>query len=144
MSGTGNGTTAPEQYRAYDPANTASTAPIEPGDTAILRNEQTGMYCQLRSMPSNATQLAVYCDQPTASTATRLKYTGSGFSYAGIPLVSTGSGAPLMLANTTAVAPGPTDDSFSFPLAGEVHAAPVLRQSTVQDHSTFVGYAWGM
>ena len=118
LSGSGNGSTAPEQYRAYDPTNLADTSPIQPGDTTILRSEETGLYCQLRPTPTNATQLAVYCDQPL-SNATVLTYTGSGLTYNGIPLVSTGPNQPLLLANTTSVAPAASDAQLSFPPAGE-------------------------
>jgi hypothetical protein len=52
------------------------------------------------------------CDQPTAATATPLTYTGSGLSYAGVPLVATSAGAPLVLANSTAANLGPTSDNF--------------------------------
>ncbi len=40
------------------------------------------------------------CDQPTLAGATPLTYTGSGLAYQSVPLVSTGPGAPLVLANS--------------------------------------------
>jgi hypothetical protein len=121
--GSGNGTSPPELYTAYDPDNLGSYNPIQPGETALLQNLQTGMYCQLRSMPTNATQLGMFCDQPTPATATIMTYTGSGLTYDGIPLVASGPGAPLLLANTTAIAPGPRDDNLSFPPAGGIQTA---------------------
>jgi hypothetical protein len=119
MSGTGDGTTKPEQYRAYDPANLTDTSPILPGEAAILRSEETGLYCQLRPTLENATQIAMYCDQATPSTATTVTYTGSGLSYNGVPLVSTGPNTPLLLANTTAVPPTASDDELTFSPAGK-------------------------
>ena len=116
--GIGNGTSPPELYTAYDPNNLGSYDPILPGETALLQNLQTGKYCQLRSMPANATQLGMFCDQPTPATATVMTYTGSGLSYNGIPLVDAGLGTPLLLANTTTAPPGPNNDNLSFPPAG--------------------------
>ena len=112
------GTTLPEIYTAYHPNNMGSSVPIQPGETAILQNEQTGQYCQLRGLPSNSSQLGMFCDQPTPATATVMTYTGSGLSYQGQPLVASGPLAPLLLANTTKVPPGPMDDNLSFPPAG--------------------------
>ena len=123
LSGTGDGSTAPEQYRAYDPANPASTDPIQAGDTTILRSEQTGQYCRLAPLPTNSSQLGMICDLATAASATPFTYTGSGLSYNGIPLVSTGPGAPLVLANTTTSPVSASGDQLSFPLAGEAAAA---------------------
>jgi hypothetical protein len=103
-----------------------STVPIQPGETAILQNEQTGQYCQLRGLPSNSTQLGMFCDQPTPATATVMTYTGSGLSYQGQPLVAAGPLAPLLLSNTTTVPPGPMDDNLSFPPAGGLSYACVM------------------
>ncbi len=50
--GQGDGSTAPEQYIAYHPGNTGSTVPIYPGQTAILRNLQTGLFCHLMPVPA--------------------------------------------------------------------------------------------
>ena len=133
LSGSGDGSTAPEQYRAYDPTNLADTSPIQAGDTAILRSEETGLYCQLRRTPTNATQIAMYCDQASPATATVMTYTGSGLSYNGIPLVSTGPGTPLLLANTTAVPVPATGDQLTFTPAGELHAHLVAVATVLQD-----------
>jgi hypothetical protein len=119
LSGTGNGTTKPEQYRAYDPTTLNDPTPILPGETAILRSEETGLYCQLRPTPENATQIAMYCDQASPSTATPVTYTGSGLSYNGVPLVSTGPDTPLLLANTTTVPPTASSGQLTFSPAGK-------------------------
>ena len=119
LSGSGDGSTAPEQYRAYDPTNLVGTAPIEAGEEMLLRSEQTGMYCQLRPTPTNTTQITLYCDQASPATATPLTYTGNGLSYNGVALVSTGPGTPLMLANTTAVPLTASSDQLAFESAGE-------------------------
>jgi hypothetical protein len=115
----GTGLTAPEQFVAYDPLNLTDTTPTQPGETTILKNTATGMYCQLRGMPTNQTQMAMYCDQPTPATATVMTYTGDGLAYQGVPLVSTGPGQPLLLANTTSSPVGPTAGSLTFPVASE-------------------------
>jgi hypothetical protein len=73
---------------------------------------QTGMWCQLRPLPSNTSQIGMICDQPTAATATVMTYTGSGLAYNGIDLVASGPGLPLLLENTTAVAI--TNDTLTF------------------------------
>jgi len=74
--GAGNGTTPPEIYTAYHPCALGSSVPIQPGDSAILTNAQTGLYCQLRGLPANSSQLSMFCDQPTPDTATVMTYTG--------------------------------------------------------------------
>ena len=117
-SGTGTGSTAPEQYSAYVPGNVNSTSPILPGQPTIIKSVQTGLYCRLAPLASNVTKLVMLCDQASAASASNLTYTGGGLSYNGVPLVSTGGGAPLMLANTTATPAGATDDNLSFPPAG--------------------------
>jgi hypothetical protein len=50
--GRSDGSTAPEQYIAYHPDNAANTAPIKPGETMVLRNLQTGLFCRLVPIPS--------------------------------------------------------------------------------------------
>ena len=110
----GNGSTAPEQYLAYHP-NTSDASLIQPGQTALLQNEQTGQWCRLAPLPSNATQLGMLCDQPTQATATPFTYTGDGLAYGGVALVSPGPGQPLLLANTTSTpVVGPTADNLSL------------------------------
>ena len=74
--GAGNGTSPPEIYTAYHPGALGSSVPIQPGQSAILTNSETGLYCQLRGLPSNSSQLGMFCDQPTPDTATVMTYTG--------------------------------------------------------------------
>ena len=113
--GNGTGATPPEQYLAYHPGNLADGSPIDPYETAILKNAQTGLYCQLRPLPSNTTQIGMICDQPTDAIATVMTYTGDGLSYNGIALVSAGPGQPLLLENTTRVPVlGPTADNLTL------------------------------
>ena len=102
----------PEVYFAYHPSAPADTSPIDPGETAQLKNAQTGKYCRVTQLPSGyplntpvgsastatgsrhllqtpsscATQ-GVICDQDTIATASILTYTGSGMTYNGVPLV---------------------------------------------------------
>jgi hypothetical protein len=118
-TGTGDGTTLPEQFTATNPGSPSSV--IEPGDTAILKSEATGMYCRLVPLPNTSpVQTGVLCDQPTAATATVLTYTGSGLSTAeGVPLVSSGPGGALVLANATTTAPPPGSNTLTFELTGE-------------------------
>ena len=125
-SGTGTGSTAPEQYSVYVPGNVNSSSPILPGNTTIIKSLQTGLYCRLAPLPANTTKLVMLCDQASAAAATNLTYTGVGLSFNGVPLVSTGAGAPLMLANTTSTAPGPSDASLTFPTVGEFNS-PAMR-----------------
>jgi hypothetical protein len=113
----GTGTSPAEQFIAAHPAAPDSTAPIQPGQTAILRSVATAAYCRLVPMPANTTQLGVVCDQPSAATATPLLYSGSGLSYNGVPLAATAPGAPLLMANTTAAPATPTSDDLTFPAA---------------------------
>jgi hypothetical protein len=43
--GSGDGSTAPEQYVAFNPTNLADTQPVQPGSTAILKSVQVGWKC---------------------------------------------------------------------------------------------------
>jgi hypothetical protein len=117
--GSGSGTSLPEQYVAYTPSNLASTAPVQPGDTAILRSRLTGQFCKLATLPSG--KQGMVCDQATAATATVFKYTGSGLEYNNQPLVATGAGQPLVLAGS-GNPPASGDSSLAFSSASE----PVL------------------
>jgi hypothetical protein len=56
------------------------------------------------------------CDQPTAATAQVFTYTGAGLAVDGVPMVSTGPGAPLVLANSTTQPLSGSSDDLSFPL----------------------------
>jgi hypothetical protein len=134
--GSGNGSSAPEQYKAYHFPDTGDRSPLEPGQPALLQSVQTGMWCRLAPNPSNATQLGMVCDQPTAATALAFKYTGDGLAVDGVPLVSPGPGQPLLLANTTsAPVTGPTADNLTLaPVispAGEPHKCCAMRCAVV-------------
>lgn len=85
--GTGTGNTYPEQYRAYDPANALSSDPIAPGSRAILKNAQTGKWCQLVPVPTAPSMLGMQCDLDSPEGATPFQYTGYGLIYNGTPLV---------------------------------------------------------
>ena len=107
--GSGNGTTPPEMFLAYHAGNTSDKNPIEPGQTTLLQNAETGMWCQLRPLPSNTSQIGMICDQPTSATATVMTYTGDGLAYNGERLVATGGpGTPLLL-ECTSPTPGVGD-----------------------------------
>ena len=122
---TGNGSTLPEQYTALHPSSLSSTSPIQPGQPTILRSSsQTGQYCRLQPLASNATQLGMVCDLASPTGSTAFIYTGSGLSTSdGVPLVSTGPGAPLLLVNTTAITPGAPDGQLAFRPAGKAACA---------------------
>ena len=98
----GTGTTNPEKYLFYDPANPASNAPIQPGQPAILKSVQTGQYCRLTACPGAAAAKCMVCDQATAATASSFEYTGSGLSFDHVPMVSAGPGEPLVLGGPVA------------------------------------------
>ena len=55
--GTGNGTVPSEVYTPYHPNSLTDYTPIDPYEETILRNEATGLWCQLRPLLSNATQI---------------------------------------------------------------------------------------
>jgi hypothetical protein len=116
-SGTGAGTSTPEQFKAVSPTDPTSIIPIQPGDTAILRSEQTGLYCCLATLPTG--EMGMVCDQATIATATTFTYTGSGLAVDGVPMVATSAGAPLVLANTTTAALGPDTDDLVFGYSGD-------------------------
>ncbi len=101
----------PEVYAAYDPASPSGTAPIQPGQTAILKNLATGQFCRLAATPTPP-EIGMICDQPSIATATSMTYTGSGLSYNGTPLEAAGPGEPLLLQNTTT---GTADPFTLFP-----------------------------
>ncbi len=78
----------------------------------------TGQFCRLTDISTlpGSTQAAgtqgMVCDQPTATTATVMTYTGSGLAYNGTPLVAVSPGQPLVLTNSTSV-----PDTLTFPPA---------------------------
>ena len=113
--GSGSGSSPPEQYLAYHADNLNSTSLIQPYDTAVLRSVETGLWCRLVPLPSNATQIGMVCDQPTSATAVVFTYTGDGLAVDGIQLVASGPGQPLLLANTTTTpVPAGTADNLTF------------------------------
>jgi hypothetical protein len=127
----------PEIYSAFRPANPSDPTPIPPGETAQLRNQQTGKYCRLAQLPTgyplytritssskrgllqvpgSCNTQGVLCDQDTIATATILTYTGYGMSYNGVPLVqSPGSKTLLLTADPACTTPG--GDRMTFPPA---------------------------
>lgn len=75
--GTGNGTSPPEQFKAYHPGAINSTEPLQPGDTTILRNMvrhfklQPLVACQASPVSSAADRgLSAVCDTCTKSPVT--------------------------------------------------------------------------
>jgi hypothetical protein len=50
--GRGDGSTSPEQYLAFRPDAPGSTTAATPGETVILRNLQTGLFCRLVPVPA--------------------------------------------------------------------------------------------
>jgi hypothetical protein len=127
--GTGSGGSPPEQYMAYHSDNPTDTSPIDPYEPVILQSVQTGLYCRLAPLPSNASQTGMVCDQASPATATPLTYTGDGLSYNGIALVSPGPGLPLVLENSTSPSvAGPTADNLTLAPAltgGALRSRPV-------------------
>jgi hypothetical protein len=93
----GDGSSLPEQFYAYNPLNLTDTTPIQPGQTTILKSRQTGQYCHLAPLPGNPSLQGVVCDQATAATATVLTYTGAGLKYNNVALAPTGPGSTLVL-----------------------------------------------
>jgi hypothetical protein len=115
--GNGTGISPPEQYLAFHDGDLTNSSLIQPYETTVLQSVETGLWCQLRPLPSNTSQIGMICDQPTAATATVMTYTGSGLAYNGIDLVASGPGLPLLLENTTALASaytGPTADDLTL------------------------------
>lgn len=96
LIGSGSGSTPPEQFYAFNPANTADNAPIQSGHAVILRSQQTGMYCRMAAMPS-AGQQGMVCDAATPAAAASLTFTGSGLAFNGVPLSATGPSQTLVL-----------------------------------------------
>jgi hypothetical protein len=151
--GGGDGSTLPEQYVVYSPLNEGSTVPIQPGETAIIRNLQTGLFCRLAPMQAGyplsvpvplrlgrallassagvaATSVSAKCttfgilaDQPTAATATILTYDGYGMRYQGVPLVQSPGTATLILSNATECSI-PGGNLLSFLLVQALPPAP--------------------
>ncbi len=130
---------APEVFFAYHPANPADPSPIDPGETAQLKNAQTGKYCRITQLPagyalnqpvqalfsassgnrhllqtpSSCTTQGIICDQDTIAGATILTYTGNGMSFNGVPLVQSPIRKTLLLsADPACTVPG--GDKITF------------------------------
>jgi hypothetical protein len=95
--GPGPGYTPPEQYYAYDPTNLTDPTPIQPGQKAILKSNQTGMYCRIALFDAATDEWGMLCDQPTPDTASWFTYEYRGLTYNNTPLVASGPGEPLLL-----------------------------------------------
>jgi hypothetical protein len=57
VNNNGTGKVPQEQFLAYHPGSLGDRSPIDPYEEALLKNEATGLWCQLRPLPSNATQI---------------------------------------------------------------------------------------
>ncbi len=115
----GSGTSLQETFIAVDPTAPSSLSPVQPGQEAVLQSAQTGEWCRLVVIGAGPEQ-GMVCDQPSSSSTsvTAFVYTGSGLSVDGQALVSTGSGEPLVLANSTSAVVQPTSDDLTFSPTG--------------------------
>jgi hypothetical protein len=93
----GTGFSAAETYMVYNPANPSSTMPIQAGDTAAFMSVQTGKYCRLAPLPSNASLTGMVCDVSSLGSASIITYTGRGLAFNNTPLVPTGPVCTLVL-----------------------------------------------
>jgi hypothetical protein len=91
-----------EQFTLQHISN--SSGPIYPGNYTYIKSELTGKYCRLVPGTAPGSQVVV-CDLSTTTGATPLKYTGSGLTYNGQPLLPAGNNLPLTLGPGTAVRP---------------------------------------
>jgi hypothetical protein len=114
---------APEVYHAYHPSNPADPSPIDPGETAQLKNAQTGKFCRIAQLPASyisspttCNTQGVICDQDTIASASILTYTGNGMSYNGVPLVQVPPSNTLLLSSDPACTV-PGGDKITFPPA---------------------------
>jgi hypothetical protein len=122
--GSGDGSTAAEQFYAYQPQDLSSAEPVQPGSTALLRSVATGLFCRLAALPSDSSQQGMLCDQATAAAATIFTYTGSGLSFNGEDLASAAPGQPLVLWTAgSSSAPAGATSELGFSLAGLARAA---------------------
>jgi hypothetical protein len=90
-SSAGNGTTSNEQFLAYHYPTATDPSLIQAGQDIVLQSMQTGLWCRLARLAG------LLCDQANRTGASALMYTGAGLSLQGTPLVSSGSGLPLLL-----------------------------------------------
>ena len=144
--GTGDGSTPPESYTAVDPNNPSSTTPLAPNSPVQLRSTQTGQWCRLAPLPADSdpcTTQGLLCDQPTASTATSLTWSGNGLQYNGVTLGEVHSGGALTLSNDPACLKPCADKLLPDPLgAGELHAQGTGRSRLGIQVGTHVVEAW--
>jgi hypothetical protein len=84
----GKGDTYPEQYTAYNAANSLSPTPIAAGGAMILKSTKTDKWCRLAPVAGTVPEMqGMQCDLDSPTGATEFQYTGSGIIYNGIPLV---------------------------------------------------------
>jgi hypothetical protein len=97
--GNGTGTTSPEMYTAYHPGQQANPSPIHPGQTTIMQNLQTGMWCRIAdfSPKQGCLTQGMLCDVRSSEQASQITYNGIGLSYQGMPLVQQKGTKTLLL-----------------------------------------------
>jgi hypothetical protein len=131
----GSRETSPERFVLFRPD--AGATPIQPGETMIIRSEQTGKYCRAAQIGA---QQQIMCDQDTPATATPLTYTSTSFEFNGQPFVNPGSGVPCFfgLASTSPtpatwpLAPVPTSTLLQIEMPGK----GLLRVDNLTSHLT--------
>jgi hypothetical protein len=126
---TGSGTTLPEQFTAARPDG--GTSPIMPGETMLIKSEQTGKYCRVVQIGTQQQRQQILCDQDTPATASPFTYTGTstGVAYNGQPFVNPGGGAPAYF--------GP---SGSTPTPATLVAPPMATNTPLQIALTGQGF----
>lgn len=111
---TGKGDTPAEQF-TLSPATSTTAGVITPGGYTYMKSVLTGKYCRLVPGATPGSQVVV-CDLDTTAQAAPLKYTGSGVTYNGQPLLPGGPGQPLTIGGNTTV--NPTGDGTGTELQG--------------------------
>jgi hypothetical protein len=112
----GNGTTYPEMYIPYRPANLSDPTLIQPGEKTFFKNVETNKWCRLApfSPQTQCETFGMVCDQEQVTGASLITYTGLGLSYYGTPLVQEpGTGVLTLSSNPNCSEPN--GDKFSFP-----------------------------
>jgi hypothetical protein len=84
--GNGTGKTPPETFYAYHSNNTGDTTPIMPGQTTILKSDQTGLYCRIQAY--NGTDQGMICDVTDPLQASVFTYNYMGLEYNGTQLLA--------------------------------------------------------
>jgi hypothetical protein len=78
-----------EQFVVFPPAQTASSLAsgtvLLPGSMAILKSVQTGKFCRVVEV---GTLRQVACDLSSPANATALTFTGTTFTFGGMPLTN--------------------------------------------------------